>query len=558
MASCVTDDDCGRQNYCDQDDQICVHEDLFHYTGLEIFCFILAGVLLGFHNLGGLGAGTIKIFILMLILNYSMKQATAFTYPVLFASKIADNIIAVTRKHPIFKGRPLIDYNVVLIFLPGTLLGSFIGAGIFSLIPYFALQIIQILFVGAACVLTSIKVKHIFEHHKQTKLQEQLKQQQEQQLKIEQEKPKNSSQKYEEDDEGSPVKEIKDTDQQKSDQNNQNQKNEENQKQYQAGVVVAQQEGESVCSKNTKLQSQQDLIKQKKFNVKSDNNLGVDGKPVEWYDIRSEIPLRPLKQIQEIENEINNKNNNNKLSQQEYEQLYQKQMDYEKTVPLKKVAAVFGMTIIMFIYYYIQGGKKADSPVGIDMCSGWYWAMYVVQFFIYAAFFYFIVKVIKEEEFIKVASKHAFQKFESHIGKIGLNKFTFSGFFCGLITGMIGFGGAITLVPTMAILGLHPRAATGTTSFLTTFYSSITVITALLGGQISIGDFGIMFGLTFLGSFIFTNLFNIIIEKLKLEGFTIVITAVLQFAMFIGSIAILIRDVSIEPFDTLTETDAFC
>lgn len=47
---------------------------------------------------------------------------------------------------------------------------------------------------------------------------------------------------------------------------------------------------------------------------------------------------------------------------------------------------------------------------------------------------------------------------------------------------MIGFGGAITLVPTMAILGLHPRAATGTTSFLTTFYSSITVITALLGG----------------------------------------------------------------------------
>lgn len=39
--------------------------------------------------------------------------------------------------------------------------------------------------------------------------------------------------------------------------------------------------------------------------------------------------------------------------------------------------------------------------------------------------------MIKEEESVKVIAKHAFAKFESHIGKIGHKNFCMSGFFCG-------------------------------------------------------------------------------------------------------------------------------
>lgn len=69
-----------------------------------------------------------KIFVFMIILNYSMSQSTVITYAVLFGSKIGDNILAVTRKHPVFKEKPLIDYSIVLIFMPSILLGSVMGS----------------------------------------------------------------------------------------------------------------------------------------------------------------------------------------------------------------------------------------------------------------------------------------------------------------------------------------------------------------------------------------------------------------------------------------------
>ena len=54
MTSCETDADCGRLNYCDTDEEICIHNDIFEVGGLEIFAFILIGVFLGFTNAGGL------------------------------------------------------------------------------------------------------------------------------------------------------------------------------------------------------------------------------------------------------------------------------------------------------------------------------------------------------------------------------------------------------------------------------------------------------------------------------------------------------------------------
>lgn len=64
-----------------------------------------------------------------------MKESTAFTYPVLLGSKLADNLMGIKRKHPIFKDKPLIDYSIVLIFLPSVLLGSALGATFSPVLP---------------------------------------------------------------------------------------------------------------------------------------------------------------------------------------------------------------------------------------------------------------------------------------------------------------------------------------------------------------------------------------------------------------------------------------
>lgn len=65
---------------------------------------------------------------------------------------------------------------------------------------------------------------------------------------------------------------------------------------------------------------------------------------------------------------------------------------------------------------------------------------------------------------------------------MGLPRFIINGFICGFIVGLVGFGGALSIVPIMLMLGLHPRAATATTSFLTIFSGLMSVITALVGG----------------------------------------------------------------------------
>lgn len=64
-----------------------------------------------------------------------MSESTVLTYAVALGSKLADNLLAIKRKHPVFHDRPLIDYTVILLFLPPVLLGSSIGAIFSSIVP---------------------------------------------------------------------------------------------------------------------------------------------------------------------------------------------------------------------------------------------------------------------------------------------------------------------------------------------------------------------------------------------------------------------------------------
>lgn len=128
------------------------------------------------------------------------------------------------------------------------------------------------------------------------------------------------------------------------------------------------------------------------------------------------------------------------------------------------------------------GGKGGDSVLGFKNCSVWYWILFAIQFPIYAGIFIAIKKYIDIEVKIKDEGNHEYKEYETNISKIGLHKFLINGFGCGFIIGLVGFGGSLMIVPVMVVMGLHPRAATASTSFLTIFNSGMTVIIALLGG----------------------------------------------------------------------------
>lgn len=89
-----------------------------------------------------------------------MTESTVITYVVLFASKFGDNILALKRKHPVFKDKPLIDFSIVLIFLPSILLGSVMGAQFSPILPNIILQVSLFIIISIAAYSTLKKIKY--------------------------------------------------------------------------------------------------------------------------------------------------------------------------------------------------------------------------------------------------------------------------------------------------------------------------------------------------------------------------------------------------------------
>ncbi|KRX07296.1 hypothetical protein PPERSA_06911 [Pseudocohnilembus persalinus] len=475
MSSCLQDSDCGRLNYCDLDKEICTHDDIFPIKGLDIFGYLLIGVFLGLQNIGGLGAGTIKIFVFMIILNYSMNESTAYTYPVLLASKLADNLVAVWRKHPVFSEKPLIDYRIAMIFLPSVLCGAKLGASFTNSIPNIVLQIILIFFVTMSFITTIKKVKIQWNIRKQAQLkekenEEQCKKQQDQNHQIE-------------------VKMMNEP---------QNQKQNDQQNKI-----------EDKTDQNSIQQNQQDK--------------------------QEILPSQDQQQEQKQDNQTSSVINN---IMSKYNMIIKNE---KRTFPVDKVIIILGMFVLLLVYYILLGGKKSDSPVGIEMCSEGYWTI-----------------LVKYETKIKELANHVYVNYDINMQKLGVNRFIINGFLCGFINGLVGFGGSILIVPVIVVLGLHPRAATATTSFLTIFQSGITTATALIGGQIEGDAFGFLFGISFVGSFIFTGIFNKIVDHYKLQGLTIFFTAVVQILLLLATVALWIKDLAQNPFSDQTSTQDFC
>ena len=119
-------------------------------SALDVVTYILIPWVVGIGNVGGLGGGIAKVPLIMLMLDYSSKEATFISYCILFGSCLANSTILMFRRHPI-KDRPLIDYTIVLILNPMVLLGTNIGIFLNVLLPEIAAGSLFILFLLSIC-----------------------------------------------------------------------------------------------------------------------------------------------------------------------------------------------------------------------------------------------------------------------------------------------------------------------------------------------------------------------------------------------------------------------
>ena len=122
---CQIDDDCMEFNSCIESK--CVHKDLFPMSLFPEAAIILLITLLGgLLNSGGSGGGALLTSALIIGLNYNTKDALALVYGLLFGGNLGNFVNVATRRDP-KTGKPVINYDLVLICMPPMLFGASIG-----------------------------------------------------------------------------------------------------------------------------------------------------------------------------------------------------------------------------------------------------------------------------------------------------------------------------------------------------------------------------------------------------------------------------------------------
>ena len=83
----------------------------------------------GFVNIAGKSMGILKVMIMMNMLQYQTSQSTALIQPMVAGSALPNVIRVIFRRHPSKNIKTsLIDYDIILIIIPCSLLGSTLGS----------------------------------------------------------------------------------------------------------------------------------------------------------------------------------------------------------------------------------------------------------------------------------------------------------------------------------------------------------------------------------------------------------------------------------------------
>lgn len=116
-------------------DGICNHKTLFPITSKETAgLFVIIGV--GMIAIaGGLGGGSLFVPLMMIFFDMNAHHAVPLSNALTFANSVVKYAFSTNEKHPYISHRPVIDFNVAIIFTPMMMLGSFVGVIFHIILP---------------------------------------------------------------------------------------------------------------------------------------------------------------------------------------------------------------------------------------------------------------------------------------------------------------------------------------------------------------------------------------------------------------------------------------
>ena len=95
--------------------------------------------------MSGNSMGIFNVLLLMNLLRYDVDEATVFIQPMVAGAALPKFFNIIMKKHP-SKNSSLVDYNIIYIIIPCSLLGSTFGAFLQNFVPQIAQNIVLFLF----------------------------------------------------------------------------------------------------------------------------------------------------------------------------------------------------------------------------------------------------------------------------------------------------------------------------------------------------------------------------------------------------------------------------
>lgn len=413
------------------------HKDLFPMDTADGFGFTLIAIGLMIAASGGIGGGGMLVPLLILIFEFPPKYAIPLSNFTIVGSSITNMILNLSKRHP-DADRPLVDWDLILVMEPLTMVGAIVGAFLAKTLPDWFLSISLVVLL---CFTTKKTLdKGINQWNSESK-------------KFAEEEKGMLSQAAAEDLEASETKGLL------SEEDEDGAANED------AGMKELQETAKRDAAIKAKAYDKAE--KEKKGKGKTGKKGGKGSIEVEVDVDAEQIEMVNMEAAAEMESQearvVADKN------KAELDLL----IDSERVTPRNKLAVMSGMVIAVIVLNMLKGGKKNvfPSPIGIECGSQSYWMMQLLVIVLVLCVSYWSRNELLSKWRAKTRLDYKYAPGDVEWNERNTIIYPCLCFFAGLFAGMFGVGGGIVKGPLMLQMGVHPLVASATCAVMIMFTS---------------------------------------------------------------------------------------
>ena len=594
-------DECPKYHYCDLEDGVCTHKDLFPEATSEEYGGVMIAIIANsVCNTGGLGAGGMVTPFLTLMNNYNPNTGIIITYAFVFGGSIGALLGILFKKNPV-TGGPLIVWDIDILSIPLLLAGVPIGillnkilAPIVVTCLLYCLLIFGIVKIGQNFLRTLRKERELFREAREAKAkvedkspatlgteaqgplrEEPLALENEQHANegavVTQEQPNHRPEKKESTDIEKPNSEKPDSEKPHSEETSPEKKvlevEEVHPEPHSTQIIhteipegrkshrvwVHQKHGDVVDVEdelyelgiNTAMafMAVPDLEKLVEENREIERKTSYLRKP----SLVMHVAVKPLAEEQQ-EKEVGPSQPQEPKEPQGPQEPQMSEADKllaEKILkrelrqfPWEKIGILFLSLAIYIVFSILMGNAKFESVTGnIEYCSGGYWGLWAGLMILEVCVYLLAALLVLKRNREKERIGWVFRPEEIRLDVKGAIQLLGLGYFAGLFGGVLALGGGLIMGPFFLGRRVPPQSLAASTCLFIVFSQFSTLIISILTGSYSAKDLMFLLFVSFGLSYFLQQTVGYIVKKTKRGSIILAILVVILVISFVINIA---------------------